>query len=258
MQQQQLAVQTAEENLADDSLRAPISGVVSAVDAAEGAAVPSPAVSIVGDGEVAQITLNETDAANVHVGQPATLTFDALPDLSLAGQVSEVDAVGTVSQGVVNYNVKVSFAETSSTAQVKPGMSVTANIVTQVAQDAIVVPNAAIKTQGTAKYILEPANTLTADQVSASAQGGIVLPDSPKMVMVTTGLSNDTETQIVSGVSEGDQIITQTIKSTAAAASAGSGSTSALRLLGGGGGFGGGAPGGGVRTSGASGNSAGR
>jgi HlyD family secretion protein len=150
IQQQQLSLETAQQNLDDTSIRAPIDGVVSAVDAIVGESVPSPAVSIVGSSEVAQVTLNEVDAAKVALGQKATLTFDAITGLSLAGQVVEVDPVGTVSQGVVNYNVKVSFAEaanTSSSMQVKPGMSVTANIVTQVDQNVVTVPNAAIVTQ---------------------------------------------------------------------------------------------------------------
>ena len=110
IQQQQLSLQTAQQNLAYTSVRAPIDGVVSAVDAIVGETVPSPAVSIVGSGEIAEVTLNEVDAAKVNVGQEATLTFDAITGLSLAGKVVEVDPVGTVSQGVVNYNVQVSFS----------------------------------------------------------------------------------------------------------------------------------------------------
>ena len=76
---------------------------------------------MVGEGQVAEVTLNEVDAAKVTVGQAATLTFDAISGLSLAGKVVEIDPVGTVSQGVVNYNVQVSFNDTTN--QVKPGMS---------------------------------------------------------------------------------------------------------------------------------------
>ena len=66
--------------------------------------------------------------AKVALGDEATLTFDALPSLSLAGTVVQIDPVGTVSQGVVSYDVQIGFsqpADTSSTNQVKPGMSVT-------------------------------------------------------------------------------------------------------------------------------------
>jgi HlyD family secretion protein len=244
---QQIAVQsaqnnvtTAQQNLDYTSITAPISGIVSAIGATIGEAPGSSPVTIVGDGEVAQVTLNEIDAAKVAVGDKATLTFDALSTLSLAGTVVEIDPVGTVSQGVVSYNVQVGFAQpanTSSSMQVKPGMSVTANIVTQADQNVIAVPNAALVTSGGLSYILEPATSLSTADLASSANGGIILA-ATKRVPVTTGLTNSTMTEITSGVSVGDQIIVQTIKSTTAKSTtaSASGGTSALQLLGGAGG----------------------
>jgi multidrug efflux pump subunit AcrA (membrane-fusion protein) len=239
---QQISVQTAQanlttaqENLAYTSVTAPISGTVSAIGAIVGETAGSGAVTIVGDGEVAEVTLNEIDAAKVSTGNQATLTFDAITGLSLAGTVVEIDPVGTVSQGVVSYNVQIGFsqpADTSSTMLVKPGMSVTANIVTQVAQNVIAVPNAAVVTSGSTSYVLEPATALSSADLAASASGGIVLP-ATKEVPVTVGLANDTMTQITSGVNVGDQIITQTIKSSSAKTTTATGGTSALQLLGG-------------------------
>ncbi len=258
IQSSQMSLQTAEQNLADDSIRAPVSGTVSAIGAVVGTPIASSAVTLVADGEVAQVTLNEVDAAKVNLGDQATLTFDALPNLSIAGQVVELDPVGTVSQGVVNYNAQVSFTNTStSTLQVKPGMSVTANIVTQADQNVITVPNSAIVTEGGSSYVLEPATPLSAADLStASAASGIQLPQGTKMVPVTVGLSNDTVTEITSGVNAGDQVITQTIHSSGSSSGGTSaGGTSALRALGGGaggavfgGGAGGGFGGGAVRT----------
>jgi multidrug efflux pump subunit AcrA (membrane-fusion protein) len=240
IQQQQFSVQTAQQSLDDDSIRAPIDGVVSAMPSAVGATVPSPAVSIVGSGEVAQITLNEVDATKVATGDKATLAFDAVSGLSLAGQVAEIDPVGTVTQGVVNYNVKVSFIDTTgtstSTAQVRPGMSVSASIVSQVHQDVIAVPNAAIARQGTATYVLEPATPLADADISASANGGILLPATNR-VTVTTGLANDSVTEVTSGLNVGDQIVVQTIKSSSAAAATPARSGNVLgNIFGGGGG----------------------
>jgi HlyD family secretion protein len=239
MQTAQNNLTTAQDNLDYTSVTAPISGTVSAINATVGETPGSNAVTIVGDGEVAEVTLNEIDAAKVNLGDEATLTFDAINGLSLAGTVVEIDPVGTVSQGVVNYNVQIGFsqpADTSSTMLVKPGMSVTANIVTQLAQNVVAVPNAAITTAGGSSYILEPSTPLSAADLAASANGGIVLSGT-KMVPVAVGLTNDTMTEIASGVDVGDQIITQTLKSaTTKTASASAGGTSALQLLGGAGG----------------------
>ncbi len=234
---------TAEQNLSYTSVRAPMDGVVSAIGVTVGQTAGSSAVTLVSNNNVAQVTLNEDDAAKVLTGDKATLTFDAIYGLSLAGDVIEIDAVGTVSQGVVSYNAQISFsqpANTSSSQLVKPGMSVTADIVTNVAQNVIAVPNAALTTIGSSTYILEPSTALAATDLSASASGGIII-DSVKRVPVTTGLANDTMTEITSGIHVGDQIIVQAIKSTTAAKTATPGSTSALQLLGGatrgGGGF---------------------
>ena len=238
VQQQELALQTAEQNLAYDSIRAPIDGVISAIPSVIGTSVPSPAVSMVGNQQIAEVTLNEIDAAKVQVGDKATVTFDALPDLSLAGAVVELDPVGTVSQGVVSYNAQIALA--TPNASVKPGMSVSADIVTQVAQDVVAVPNAAVVTQGGSSYVLEPASPLSDADIAASANGGVVLAAAPVRVPVTLGISNGTMTQILSGVNEGDEIVTQTLTTSASASSA---STNPLRALGGGalGGGGGGA-----------------
>ncbi len=239
LQSAQDSLVTAQQNLAYTSVRAPISGIVSAIGATIGETPGSSAVTIVGDGEVALVTLNEIDAAKVSVGDKATLTFDALSGLSLAGTVVEIDPVGTVSQGVVSYNVQIGFSQpsdTTSTMQVKPGMSVTGNIVTQADQNVIAVPNAAVTTQSGISYVLEPATPLSAADLAASMNGGVTLPEAPKMVPVTVGLTNATMTEITSGVAVGDQLIVKTVKSAGGTTSGSTVSTagsSALRLLGG-------------------------
>jgi len=237
----QNTLDNAEQDLADTSIRAPIDGIVSEIGAVLGQTVASPAVSVVGTGEDAAITLNEVDAAKITMGDKATLTFDAITGLTLAGQVIEIDPVGTVSQGVVSYAVKVGFTDTTN--QVKPGMSVTADIVTQVHQDVITLPNTAVKTQGTTRYVLEPASAVGDDVISASANGGVVLSGGTKMVPVTVGLSNDTVTEVTAGLNVGDQVIVQSLSSSGSTAPAAT--TSGLRLggslFGGSGGGGGGA-----------------
>jgi hypothetical protein len=80
--------------------------------------------------------------------------------------------------------------------------------------------------------------------------GGMILSDGTTMVPITIGIANDTQTEVVSGLNVGDQIITQTISSSGAASTAstgGAGGTNALRALGGGAVFVGGAGGGTAR-----------
>src|SRR5207248_903868 len=81
----------------------------------------------------------------------ATLTFDAIPDLTISGTVAEIDSLGTVSQGVVTYNVKISFDTQDS--RIKGAMSVSAAIITEVKQDVLVVLNSAVKSSSGASYV---------------------------------------------------------------------------------------------------------
>ena len=226
--QAQASVETAQENLNNCYIRAPIAGIVSVVNAVVGETVSSLTVSMIGEGQIAEITMSETDAINVKIGNRATLTFDAIEGLSIAGTVTEIDPVGVVSQGVVSYSAKISFNDTTN--RVKPGMSVSADIATATHQDVIIVPSSAIQTVGSSTYVLIPLANLSDTDLAASANGGVII-DSTKRALVTTGLSDGTVTEINSGLKTGDQVIVKTIKSTAASASSGS-SASASRSSG--------------------------
>ena len=175
------------------------------------------------------MTLNEVDVAKINVGQKATLSFDAISDLSIAGTVSEIDAVGTVSQGVVTYAVKISFDTQDD--RVKNGMSVSASIITNIKQDVLSVPNGAIKTKNGTSYVEIFDTPLQTPIAGAVGSPSVV---APKQQIVTTGLASDSITEIVSGLKEGDQVVSRTITGTTSTTSAKK-STSTKSLLGGGG-----------------------
>jgi RND family efflux transporter MFP subunit len=208
-------LQQASTNYDNTIIKAPFDGLIAASNVNKGDQVSPTTViaTLITNQFVVNIPLNEVDVAKVQIGQPAILTFDALPDLTVAGKVLDIDTIGTVSQGVVTYNVKISLD--TQDVGVKPGMSTNISIITQVAADVLSVPNAAIKTSGTTSYVLE-----------LDASGA------PQNFPVTIGIANDTYTQILSGIKENDNVVTQTITSSVAKTATGaSGITS---LLGGG------------------------
>ena len=94
--------------------------------------------------EYADLSLNEADVAKVQVGQAATLTFDALPNVTMQGTVASVSDVGTVTSGVVTYDVKIGF-NTVNSSDIKPGMTVDASIITASEPMAIQVPSSAVQ-----------------------------------------------------------------------------------------------------------------
>jgi multidrug efflux pump subunit AcrA (membrane-fusion protein) len=92
------------------------------------------------------VSLSESDAAKVKLGQPVALTFDALPDVALSGTVATISPAATTSQNVVTYPVQIEFA--AGEAPIKVGMSATADIQTEKYANAILVPSRAVTTSG--------------------------------------------------------------------------------------------------------------
>lgn len=235
---QALAVKQKREALSDYSVYAPFDGVIASVDAKVGEQGSSgtAVATLITKSQVAQISLNEVDAAKIKAGQKATLTFDAIDNLTLTGTVAQVDAVGTVSQGVVSYSVEIALD--SQDERIKPGMTVNASIQTDTAQDVLVVPSSAVKTAQGQSYVLAFGTPLATTSIS---NGGVESKEAPVQIPVEVGISDDTSVEIRSGLTEGEQIITRTIAASSAAtasATARAGGMSGMRA----GGFGGSSP----------------
>ncbi len=234
VQDKENALAQARETLADYTVRVPFDGIISKVNVKKGDTAGSTALAtLISSQQIAQISLNEIDTAKVKVGQKATLVFDAIDGLSISGQVAQIDIAGTVSQGVVSYGVQIAFDTQDS--RVKPGMSASTSIITDSKQDVLVVPNSAIKNQGNISYVEVVANSAGLDTTNAS---GVTLSVLPNTQQIEIGLANDTVTEILSGLKEGDLVVVQTINSSVAATAVSS-QSSGLRipgLTGGGGG----------------------
>ncbi|HTK04067.1 MAG TPA: efflux RND transporter periplasmic adaptor subunit [Candidatus Eisenbacteria bacterium] len=217
LRQRENSLRDAREKLADYAVRAPFDGIVADVPVRKGdAASPSTVIAtFITKQSIATVSLNEVDAAKVKVGQKVTLTFDAVEGLSLTGSIIDIDALGTVSQGVVTYDANIGLD--GQDERVKPGMSVSAAIITDLKTDVLTVPNSAIKSQGGATYVemLDlPAGT------DGSSPAGIVSVTPPRRQPVEIGLANDEVTEIVSGLSEGDKVVSRTILPAATSAAA--------------------------------------
>jgi len=228
--QKETALADALETLEDYTIYAPFDGVATAVGVKTGDAISANATiaTVITNNQVATITLNEVDVANIKIGQKATLTFDAISDLTMVGHVSKIDTVGTVSQGVVSYGVTIAFD--SENEQVKPGMSATAAIITKVKQDVLLVPNSAVKSSTAGNYVSVPVAAIDG-AASGSSEDGVIV----KQLAVIVGLADDNYTEVVSGLAEGDTVVVKTSTQTSAKTSSNNSSVLS-RLLGGGGG----------------------
>lgn len=142
------------------------------------------------------INMDELDIKSVEVGQSVEVTADAISGETYSGVVTRVSAAGTTSGGTTTYPVTVRIDEIGG---LMPGMNANAEIVVGIAEDAISVSNAAVERNF---HVL-----VTKDSPSAvNALPGETAPEGFVYVEVTTGISDDNHTEILSGLQEGDTV----------------------------------------------------
>lgn len=187
--QAEQTLRQAELRLEQATLRAPFAGIVTQVYVVPGSVAGGAAVSLIDrDPLHIDLRLSENDVARIAVGQPVELTIDALRDWSAAGVVGYISPAAETSSGVVTYRVRVDIPDTDE--RVKIGMTANVTITTATKEDVLLVPNAALLPKGAGRVVQAPI-----------ADGGV------REVDVETGLTDGTQTEIVSGLSEGDTII---------------------------------------------------
>lgn len=233
VEQAQNSLNDARENLEDYYIRAPFDGTVTnlSVEAGDSISRSDILASVITKDSHAVITLNEVDATNVKEGDTATLTFDALTDISISGKVTKIDTLGTVSQGVVSYGAEISF--NSQNEMLKPGMSVSAEISVESKSDILLVPSSAVKTQKGETYVLVLNNSSDKKQSVSNDQGTNKI-STPERRKVEVGITDNIHTEIVGGLSLGEKVVTETVTGTAENSS--SSSNGSLRIPGLGGG----------------------
>jgi len=197
----------------------------------------------------AEVKVDETDIINVRLGQEAEVTVDAIPNKIFKGKVTEVGSSaltrsgqaagttttsGTSSQEAKDFKVVVTLLE--PTAKLKPGLSTTAKITTATRENALTIPIQAltIRENEKDKEVQTPSSnpstakaagsneaaskggTVSASRTSnkkKEEQGVFILRDGKAIfVPVTTGITGQTEIEVLSGLKEGDEIVTGSYK----------------------------------------------
>ncbi|MFI5260666.1 MAG: efflux RND transporter periplasmic adaptor subunit [Candidatus Paceibacteria bacterium] len=223
VQMKQDALAVAEQALSDTTVRAPFSGTVAklGVQQYQTISTGTAVATMVSDNQSVDISVNEVDAAKLKVGQKATITFDALPNISIAGTVSSVNTIGTISSGVVSYAAVITFDTPNASA--KPGMSASTNIVIGT-ETGLVLPSSAVKISNGQSYV----DTFSPALIGSSSSTGVASAIAPTPMGVTTGLSSDTSIIIRAGLSAGEQVVTKTIAGTAVTAASSAAKSTSL------------------------------
>lgn len=137
---------------------------------------------------IVSVNLSEVDVPKIKIGESVTLTADSITGKTFTGKVITVDKIGSVSSNVTNYPSVIKLD--TGDDQLLPNMAVTAKIITNVKDDVLLVPSTAVQNTGT-----QPTIRLMVNRQSES-------------VNVEVGDSNDTQTEITSGIKSGDNVIT--------------------------------------------------
>ncbi len=212
---------------------APIAGTVSNITYIPGVILAQQAsttsnsnqrVAVISNSSTPSITVNlsEADISKVQLGRTATITLDSMPDKTFTGKVVTMDKIGAVASGVTTYPAIIQFD--TSTEQILPNMAVTASIIIETKDDVLEVPSSAISNSGGQSTI----------RVLVNGQA--------QSVPVETGISSDQETEITSGLTEGEDIVigspiaTQGRTGSNSSSPFGAGGGGVFRAIGGGGG----------------------
>lgn len=148
-----------------------------------------PILTISTNGGTAEIvvSLSESDITKVHERQKVEIEIPSL-DKTYKGVVTRVDSIGTSDQGVIRYNVYLEF--TNPDADLRTGMTADATIITKTLDNVLSVPNSAVKPYKGGRAVR------------------VIKNGKVEYIPVKIGVRGTTRTQIISGISEGQDVVT--------------------------------------------------
>ncbi|HLB50052.1 MAG TPA: efflux RND transporter periplasmic adaptor subunit [Anaerolineales bacterium] len=168
-----------------DSLKviAPFNGEVVAIGYQPGDAIVQgqAAVALANRSKLhVDVSVDESDVSQIAIGNPVTVTIDALPDLTLAGAVTHVNPLGNTVQGLVRYVVRVDLAEADP--RVLISMTASVNIVTNTDEGALAVPLDAVQLDAAGEFVNRVKDGGVLERVdikSGEVQGDLVVVTGP-------------------------------------------------------------------------------
>jgi RND family efflux transporter MFP subunit len=188
------AYRLAQYNLSLGSVVAPMPGIVTRIvlDEGENVNTTDDFIELLSRDFQVIANVSESDIAKVNLGDPVSMTLDAFYyDKVFEAEIVEIDPAETVVQGVIYYQITAGF--TTEDTQVKPGMTANMDIVTEETTNVLAVPIRAVKYDGARSYVLQPDS---------------IVSGTTKEVDIEVGLRGDQFIEVVSGLEEGDDVVT--------------------------------------------------
>ncbi len=203
------SVAKAQTNLGYATITSPIDGVVLSKSVEEGQTVAASfntpelftiAQDLTDMRVIADI--DEADIGGVKEGQRVTFTVDAFPDDKFEGEVTQVRQEATTTSNVVTYEVVISAP--NADLKLKPGLTANVTIYTLEKNDIMAVPSKALRFMPT-EAILEKGQQI--EDIEAPTKLWTLEGNTFKAHKVETGTTNGMVTEIVSGISEGTEVL---------------------------------------------------
>jgi len=185
----------------------------------------------------AEVKVDETDIVNVHLGQPAEVTIDAIPKKIFHGTVSEIGDNAIVRSSGVSTSQSTTASEEAKDFKVvvtlndppkdlRPGLSTTAKVTTATRTAALSIPIQALTLRSKDQIDQQnnppgsvhaaapaPAESASKTKKADEVQGVFVIRNKKAMfVPVSTGITGTTDIEVLDGVKEGDEVITGSYK----------------------------------------------
>jgi HlyD family secretion protein len=183
-------IAAAQSTLNLSKIIAPFDGVVTQANPAPGDMVSPSTVAFRMDALshlMIDLEISEVDINSVEIGQPVTITFDAVQGKTYTGQVVQINQAGDDKSGAVNFTVTVEITDADNL--VKPGMTAAVTISVKELQDALLVPNRAVRVIDSKRMVY------------------ILKDGQPVAVEVRLGATSDTNSEVVGGDLKEDDLI---------------------------------------------------
>ena len=198
-----IALERAEQNLAYTTIHAPIDGVIVErnVDVGQtvAASFAAPQLFLIAN-DLSDMrilaSVDESDIGSIKAGQPVEFTVQAYPNEVFAGTVQQVRLQSKTQDNVVNYTAVVSVK--NRTGKLLPGMTATVQFLTGVAEEVLVVPNAALRVRPTPAMLARAPAPVGGDGSPPGSAILWTLDDRGTLapVRIRTGLTDGRYTQV--------------------------------------------------------------
>jgi len=190
-------ISAAQASLDAAFITAPFSGVITAKEAhTEDLVSPNTLAFRIDDLDtlLVDVSVSEVDINQINIGQPVTLSFDAILDKEYQGEVIEVSPVGVPEQGLVSFEVTIKLVDADE--EVRPGLTAAVQVVVRHVEDALLIPNRAVRWVKGEQVVYVSTNG-----ESAALEGLMKVP-------VTLGASSDEFSELLEGeIGEGDYVV---------------------------------------------------